>query len=465
MKIKYGIIIALLWANTWSLSAQNHNHTNHEMPADTSKKSAPMQKDTVPKSKPHQQHNHEKDSTGHTMSHLYSPSLPMNRNGSGTGWLPDATPMYGYMLHTKRQWGLMFHGSIFLRYTNQDVFNAGSRGEDAFSAPNWVMGMAQKRVGKKGLLGFSLMMSADRLTDGGDGYPLLFQSGETWEDQPLIDRQHPHDLISGLSVGYTHAFTKDVDLTVSAGYPGEPAVGPVAFMHRISAWHNPDAPIGHHWQDATHIIFGVGTMGLRYKWLKAEGSIFTGREPDENRFNFDKPRFDSYSYRLMANPNENWAVQFSQAFLNEPEVNHPGEDVLRTTASVIHSIGWGDEKHLNSTLIYGTNKADHGHSEHSILLESNWQWKKWALYGRYEWIQKSGEELGYNEEALHDKNLSLNAITLGSSFRLVQYLNTNLNMGLQATTFVVDDFLKADYGKFPVAAQVYLRISPARMKM
>lgn len=459
MSLKHILVIGFTSLTAFAVSAQNHSHHGH---TDTTQ-TAPMPKDTVPKN--HHQHHEKHDSTGHGMSHLYSPNLPMARNGSGTGWLPDATPMYGYMLHTRRQWGLMFHGSLFLRYTNQDVLNMGNRGKQAFSAPNWVMGMAQKRVGKKGLVAFSLMMSADRLTDGGNGYPLLFQSGETWEGRPLIDRQHPHDLFSGISVGYTHAFTTDVDVTLYAGYPGEPAIGPVAFMHRISAWHNPDAPIGHHWQDATHIVFGVSTLGLRYKWLKAEGSIFTGREPDENRFNFDKPRFDSYSYRLMASPSANWALQFSQAFLTEPEVTHPGEDVLRTTASVAHSVGWGGEKHLNSTLAYGNNHTGHGPSEHSILLESNWQWNKWALYGRYEWIQKSGDELGYPEADLHDVNLTLNAITLGSSFRLVQYLNTNLNLGVQATAYVIDDFLKTDYGSFPFAAQVYLRISPGRMRM
>jgi hypothetical protein len=31
-------------------------------------------------------------------------------------------------------------------------------------------------------------------------------------------------------------------------------------MHRPSQ-HDPDAPIGHHWQDSTHITFGVATLG------------------------------------------------------------------------------------------------------------------------------------------------------------------------------------------------------------
>src|ERR1700712_3431689 len=56
------------------------------------------------------------------MSHSFSRNLPMNRNGSGTGWLPDASPMYGYMFHSKK-WMYMLHGSLFLRYNKQDLFD------------------------------------------------------------------------------------------------------------------------------------------------------------------------------------------------------------------------------------------------------------------------------------------------------------------------------------------------------
>jgi hypothetical protein len=41
------------------------------------------------------------------------------------------------------------------------------------------------------------------------------------------------------------------------GYPGEPALGPVAFPHRMSASENPSATLSHHLQDSTHIAFGV----------------------------------------------------------------------------------------------------------------------------------------------------------------------------------------------------------------
>jgi len=158
------------------------------------------------------------------MSHAYSRNLPMNRNGSGTAWQPDQTPMYMWMQH-KGPWMLMYHGAAFGRYTSQNFNHDGARGQrSAVDGPNWFMTMAQRTVGERGLLNLSLMMSLDALTETRGGYPLLFQTGESYRGQPLIDKQHPHDLFSGLSVAYTHAFSEDVDLTAYLGYPGEPAV-------------------------------------------------------------------------------------------------------------------------------------------------------------------------------------------------------------------------------------------------
>lgn len=133
------------------------------------------------------------------MSHSFSLNLPMNRNGSGTAWQPDATPMYGYMWHSKK-WMFMAHGNIALRYNSQDATSKGSRGSAKVDAPNWFMLMGQRRVGARGLFHFSTMVSLDAIF-GGNGYPLLFQTGETYQGKPLVDRQHPHDLFSELSIG------------------------------------------------------------------------------------------------------------------------------------------------------------------------------------------------------------------------------------------------------------------------
>jgi hypothetical protein len=400
------------------------------------------------------------------MSHSFSLSLPMTRNGSGTGWQPDATPMYAYMKHSSK-WNYMLHGSVFLRYTSQNFNNKNLKGSNAkFSAPNWVMGMAQRQVGKNGLLNLRAMISLDRLTDGGAGYPLLFQSGESWKGEPLIDRQHPHDLISELSVAYTQRINDKIDLTVYAGYPGEPALGPTAFMHRMSAFNNPDAVLGHHWQDATHITFGVVTAGVRYGKFKLEGSSFTGREPDENRFDFDKPRFDSYSYRLLFNPSKNWAMQVSRGFIKSPEPLHSNEDVDRTTASVQHSAQLGENKWISSTVVWGNNDAGGHHKENSILAESNLQIDKWGIYGRYEWVQKSTDELGIVwYDRVEKEKFPISMFSVGINRRIMSYKNTILQAGGQLGFYTIDKLLKTTYGKSPVSGQIYLRITPGVMRM
>src|SRR4051812_29462221 len=255
------------------------------------------------------------------------------------------------------------------------------------------MFMGQRKVGSNGLFHFNTMFSLDAATMGGGGYPLLFQSGEAYKGQPVVDRQHPHDLFSELSVSYAQALSKRTDVFVYLGYPGEPALGPVAFMHRPSALSNPDAPITHHWVDATHITFGVATIGFRYANWKLEGSSFTGREPDENRYNFDKPRFDSWSGRLSFNPTKNWALQVSHGFVISPEELHPDENINKTTASAIYSVELAKSNSINATALWGMNKQKDHDGENAILIEGAWRKMKNSLYTKYEWTQKSAEEL------------------------------------------------------------------------
>jgi hypothetical protein len=323
--------------------------------------------------------------------------------------------------------------------------------------------MMNKKIGEKGLLNATAMISLDRLTEGGKGYPLLFQSGETWKGHRLVDRQHPHDLFSALSFGYTQMFSKDIDMTVYVGYPGEPALGATAFMHRVSAMNNPDAPLSHHWQDATHITFGVGTLGFRYKNFKVEGSVFTGREPDENRYNFDKARFDSYSYRLSFNPTENWAMQFSQGFINSPEALEPDEDVTRTTASVLYSKEWKKGHHYDAAFVWGYNHKNDGHNEHSVLLEDNHSFGKNALYSRYEFVQKAKEELDLHN-GYADKIYNIHAFTGGYSRQLTNFNSIDLVAGTQATIYGVGKSLQSLYGKTPISFEIYLHLRPALHK-
>jgi hypothetical protein len=405
------------------------------------------------------------NSMHHSMPSAYSLNLPMNRNGSGTAWLPDESPMYGVMYHSKN-WMYMLHGNIFLRYDDQDFSNKGSRGNHQVDAPNWLMFMGQRKVGKNGLFHFGTMISFDALTVGNGGYPLLFQSGEAYKGKAIVDRQHPHDLFSELSVAYSQAVSKKSDVYLYLGYPGEPALGPVAFMHRPSAMDNPDAPLSHHWMDATHITFGVAILGVRYGNFKIEGSSFTGREPDENRYNFDKPLFDSWSGRLSYNPSQNWALQVSHGFIKSPELLHPDENINRTTASAIYSLPTNNNGTFNATAVWGMNKSTAHNGENALLFEGEWRRNKLALHTRYEWVQKSVEELAL-DETIYGQNavFAVNAFTTGFNYDLLKINKAKIAVGGQFTFYHADERLNGLYGKNPMAFEAYIRLYPTMMLM
>jgi len=305
------------------------------------------------------------------------------------------------------------------------------------------------------------MFSIDPITEGGNGYPLLFQTGESYNGKPLVNRQHPHDLFSELAVAYTQRINNDIDVSVYVGYPGEPALGPTAFMHRISAINNPDAPLGHHWQDATHITFGVATFGIRYKKFKIETSSFTGQEPDENRYNFDKPRFDSYSYRLSYAPSQNFVLQASHAFIKNPEALVPAQNVNRSTASVIYSKKRTGNNLLTAALVWGYNNEGANHQEQSILAEGNYQLKTTTVYSRYEWVNKSTEELQLT--SLGDQILAIQSFTVGVNRSISSWLKTNIAIGAQGTLSFIPSLLETFYGHNPFSAEVYIRAIPRLM--
>lgn len=368
------------------------------------------------------------------------------QTASGTSWVPATTPDYSWMHHYEGGSHLMIHGSIFPRYTYQ----SGAMGDKKFDAPSWVMGMYETTLGEIDYLQLRAMLSADPIIEGKRGYPLLLQTGEG-----LSNRQHPHDLLDELAVTYTHEFSDAVSVKLYGALPGEPALGPPAFMHRSSAMGNPDAPLSHHWQDATHITFGVATIGLQYNNLMLEGSIFTGREPDSNRYSIDKPRFDSYSGRLSYSPTNELALQVSYGQLTDVE----GDSITvhRLTASAIYT------KHINanswwtSTLVFGQNKQPSSSASNSILLESQWVHSDNTIYGRAEYVQKERSELAIPEIGIAD----VSVITAGYSRKVTTIAMMDVNIGAQVTYDIIPQSLKQYYGNSPYGAQLYFSIHPS----
>ncbi len=401
----------------------------------------------------HEHHDEKMEMSMHSTIDLAD---PMSREGSGTSWIPDSSPMYGRMFMFGDDM-LMLHGAIFPRYTNVST----RRGDDRIDAPNWFMAMFSHPLGESTQFGSRLMMSLDPLTEGGRGYPLLFQTGEVWNGEALHDRQHPHDLFDELSFSLSQKFEHDLSAYVYFGYPGEPALGPPAFMHRPSAMDDPNAPIGHHWQDSTHITFGVATGGLQWRDVKIEGSIFTGREPDEDRYDFDRPRFDSYSGRLSWNPTRNLALQVSYGYIKSPEELHPETKIHRTTASAIYNLPLGHDTNWSNSFVWGQNNATKEGKTQSFLIESNYQRGRNTVYFRWERVQKSGHELVL-DEADESEIFPVSGYSLGYVRDLSHGKGIDIGLGTQFTINDRPDSLDRYYGDdLGYAFEFFLRIRPS----
>ena len=409
--------------------------------------------------------------------------ITMERAGSGTSWLPDATPMYARHLR-EGAWELMLHGLAFVQYDKQG-YGDNKRGDSQFGSVNWGMLMADRNLGA-GFLTLRGMMSLEAFTVTGAGYPLLLQTGESYQGQPLHDRQHPHDLFMELAAMYDRPITQNLAVSLYVAPVGEPALGPVAFPHRPSAADDPFAPLGHHWQDATHISFGVITGGLYTRYAKLEGSIFNGREPDEIRTNFDyKGRsLDSYAGRLTVNPSANWSLQGSYGYLKSPEGLHPERSLHRMTASILNGRQLGPGGQWSSALIYGANKETGGSSlSNSVLLESDAQLdRRNTVFGRLEFVQKTAGDLviplgptafpepgcpvclASGVPAYTRYNVAVAA--LGYVREIGKFSGGTIGLGGRGAVNFVPESLLSTYGsRTPIGASIFLRFRPNRMHM
>lgn len=384
--------------------------------------------------------------------------LPMNRVGSGTAWQPDSTPMYAAHLMADG-WTLMGHGLVFGGYDYQ-----GSRrgGGQAFST-NWFMMMAQHEL-LGGEFGARLMMSLEPWTLGGQGYPLLLQSGEAYRGLPLHDRQHPHDLFMEMAATYTHAITKDLAFELYGGPVGEPALGPVAFPHRESAAADPFAPLSHHWMDSTHVSFGVLTAGLFTRYVKLEASWFNGREPDENRWDFDFRRMDSFSTRLNVNPTRDLSLQVSYGFLKSPEQLEPRISVHRVTASATYNRALASGGNWATTAAWGRNIGSSGKPTDALLLESNLDLDtRNVVFGRAEYVRKTSEDL---DVPVPGAVFNLGAISFGylRDFQLANAVS--IAPGVMLTLNLIDGRVSSFYrSQTPVGVAAFIRLRPPLMRM
>lgn len=373
----------------------------------------------------------------------------MRRDASGTSWQPESTPMDVFSWKSG-DWTGMVHGYANFVYDRQ----GGPRGDTKAFSESMLMLMAQHALGP-GTLTLRSMLSLDPAM-GSSGYPLLLQTGETADGvHPLIDRQHPHDLIMELAGAYSLPVGKDSSAFLYVGYPGEPALGPVTFMHRFSGMDDPAAPITHHWLDSTHISFAVVTAGLVQGPLKLEGSVFNGREPDQHRWDFDTPRLDSYSGRISYNPTPDWALQASYGVLKSPEQLEPNVDQDRLTASATYNrpLPHGN---WQTTFAWGRNYDHPGHTLDGFLLESAVNLGRHTIFGRAEDVRK--DDLFESPSPLTGHVFRVSELTLGYAYDLPIAKHLALGLGVQGRLNLVPAAIRFAYGDDPVGVMPFLRL-------
>jgi hypothetical protein len=372
--------------------------------------------------------------------------MHMNRAGMYLMNMASGTSMnpYGWqmpMIMTEAgNWSVMFMGQAFLVDTQQ----SGPRGGDKFYAPNWSMGAVEHNVGAQGSVMITAMISLDPATITDRSYPLLFQTGETAYGKPLVDAQHPHDFLMSFSVQYAYRATRDTMLQFYYAPVGDPALGPVAFPHRASAMELPQATIGHHWQDSTHIADNVATVAVRHKWLRLEASGFYGTEPDENRWNIDWGGMNSYSGRVSVAPSQTWVAQFSAGRIARPERAELG-DLTRMTASIEYTRGgWA------TSIIWGRNiKAES--TTDSWLAETVVPFaKRNYLTGRVEVVDK--------DELLVPGTHRIQEYIAGYTRDIGTFKHVQPGIGANIAAYAIPDVLKATYGDHPYGLNFYLRL-------
>lgn len=402
------------------------------------------------------------------MSMMHQPSTlieaELHHASSGTSAEPASTPTPMLMSH-HGPWMLMLHGTAFISDTQQ----SGPRGADKLFSTNWLMPMAMRHLGP-GQLTLRAMFSLEPATVSGRQFPELFQQGETAFGKPIIDGQHPHNFFMEVAALYDIPLGKQTLLSFYAAPIGDPAIGPTAYPHRLSASEDPLAALGHHQEDSTHIAYNVLTAGVTWRGLRFEESGFHGGEPSEQRWGFQPSpnghNLDSYSSRITFSPTFNWSGQYSIAHITSPEALYPGEDQQRQTASIMYNkpFGAGHSDNWSNTLVWGrTRSLSDNSKENSYLAESllqfrtrNYLWTRIEDAGRSnELLISPGSQLPFNFEESPIGHVQAYTAGYDRDFHITPHLLAA--PGAQFTTYTAPEALVSTYGHHPFGVVAFIR--------
>ncbi len=383
--------------------------------------------------------------------------------------------MYG--LHRPwRGWDVRLNGAAFAQgiYEPGERHRTGGPGTRQVAGLTWGMAMARRSVGA-GRFGVRTMVSADPLTVQGCGTLNYLSVGEVCKGDGTHDRQQPHDLVMEFAVDYDRPLQGAWRWQVYAGLAGEPAVGPPGYPHRASAMANPIRPMTHHWLDATHVTFGVVTIGLHNQRWKVEASAFKGRVPDESRLDLDLGAFDSAAMRVSFLPTDRLALQISGARLRDVATDFPfpGQDAAtRLTASAMYHVPLGADGIWATTIAYGANQARErvaigildATSQAALLESSATVAGRHTVFGRAE----LGDMPAHHLHA-HEYSTSLfviGKVQAGYVRHLPKAKGLVLGIGATAAISVVSTQLAPRYsGRAAPTYSIFVSLQPAKHQM
>ncbi len=368
------------------------------------------------------------------------------REGSGTSWQPDSSPMFMKMLPSLGGFEFGTMGTIQAGYVDA----GGKRGERGFFSNSMIMLMGRKKI-DGGILGLHFMTSLDPILNGARGVPNLFQNGFTVHDVPVGDRKDPHNVFAELAVSYSHPLSKNWTGFIYGGPVGEPALGNNMYLHRTSGLEIPEAPISHDWFDGSHISFGVATLGLAFKnkW-KVEGSLFNSDEPGAHLYGIGRIALNSASGRVSYNPSRDWSLSSSYGYLKS-DVN---EHRLTFSAAYSHDLPHGDN--LSLTAYFGQNIVQGTANSNAWLAEATYYHGKNAFFTRFERVDK--DEL-VNVPA---GNHTINKLLFGCVHNFYSKDHFDYGVGAYAGVYSYPRSLNASYGNNPITFGVFFRIRPSK---
>jgi hypothetical protein len=265
-----------------------------------------------------------------------------------------------------------------------------------------------------------------------------------------------------LAADYERPLTPSLRWQLYGGPAGEPALGPVAYPHRLSAMPNPLAPTAHHWLDATHITFGVVTGAVYGSTWKAEASAFNGREPDEHRADLDLAALDSVAGRLWFVPAPSLTLQVSGGHLVEAEGGHDGEprtSVDRLTASAAYHRAFQTGNLWATTVAWGRNE-EAGQASHAFLLESTLTFgERHVWFGRIDVSGKPAEDLDIPDT---DEVFTVAKLQAGYTRYLQPRSGLTPGFGASISAGIVPGTLAAVYGeRVNLGAGLFVTMRPS----